>query len=576
MPGCPGSPPLPRSAAARRAAAKSVTHRRSPLAGSGWLVGLALTAKSGAHRRSPLACAGWLVALALSAVCASAHGQLGDPAAPTPRYGGVLRAGMQTDPIGLDPHTTNSTATRNLLENVYDTLVAFAADGQLVPALATAWTVSPDGRAYTFELRRGVTFHDGAPLSAADVVFSLLRLKDPAVASPRSEDFAAIETVVASGPHTVVVRLRSPFGPLLSKLAFSMNAIVPAHLVRRGDELQRVAIGTGPFRLADYQPQTRLLLARYPGYWGRDAAGGPLPYLDGIEFRFFPDPNARTLALRTGYVDFIEYVPAADVALLQRQPAVRVVGGVGTNFRSLVLNTRVPPLDDPRVRKALAYAIDREAVVAMALFGVGGVPAAGASVPPGSRFALRDSPYRRRDVARARQLLRQAGLPAGFALTLLCTSTYDFLRAPAEVIVANLKEIGVRVRLRVLDWSLFLPQVVERRFALALWGESGLADPDDFLYEPLHSRGGQNVGSFADGELDKLLEAGRRTPDDDERRRIYEAAQRRILDAAPHVFLFHSAQHEAMSDSVRGFVHYFNTSYLGLRATWLQRPAAGR
>lgn len=495
-------------------------------------------------------------------------------AAPAPRYGGVLRAGMQTDPIGLDPHTTNSTATRNMLENVYDTLVAFAADGRLVPSLAAAWSVSADGRTYTFALRPGVTFHDGTPLRAEDVVFSLNRLKDPAVASPRSEDFAAISEVLATGPHTVQVRLRAPFGPLLAKLGFSMNAIVPAHAAR--GELQRTAIGTGPFRLVEYQPQTRLILARFPGYWGRDAVGRPLPYLDGIEFRFFPDPNARTLALRTGLVDFIEYVPAADVALLQRDPALRVVGGVGTNFRSLVINTRVPPLHDPRVRQALAYALDREAVVAMALLGVGGVPAAGASVPPGSRFALRDSPYRRRDVARARALLAEAGFAAGFTITLLCTSTYDFLRTPAEVIVANLAEIGVRVQLRVLDWSLFLPQVLAHRFALALWGESGLADPDDFLYEPLHSRGGQNVGLFADAELDRLLEAGRRTADGDERARIYEAAQRRVLLLSPHVFLYHSAQHEAMRDVVHGFVHYFNTSYLGLRATWLQRPAAAR
>lgn len=509
-------------------------------------------------------------ALLLLSLQLTGAAQPAEPAAAAPRYGGVLRAGMQTDPIGLDPHTTNSTATRNMLENVYDTLVAFAADGRIVPSLAARWSVSADGLVYTFALRSGVTFHDGAPLLAADVAYSLNRLKDPAVASPRSEDFAAIAAVLAQDPLTVQVRLRAPFGPLLSKLAFSMNAIVPAHLARKTGELQRVAVGTGPFRLVDYQPQTRLLLARHPGYWGRDAAGRPLPYLDGIEFRFFPDPNARTLALRTGLVDFIEYVPAADVALLQRQPALHVVGGVGTNFRSLVLNTKVAPLTDPRVRQALAYAIDREAVVAMALFGVGGVPASGASVPPSSQFALRQPPPRR-DVARARALLAAAGLPKGFTITLLCTSTYDFLRTPAEVIVANLAEIGVRVQLRVLDWSLFLPQVLEHRFALALWGESGLADADDFLYEPLHSRGGQNVGSFADRELDALLEAGRRSPDPAERMRIYEAAQRRILDTAPHVFLFHSAQHEAMGDGVAGFVHYFNTSYLGLRATWLQR-----
>ena len=209
---------------------------------------------------------------------------------------------------------------------------------------------------------------------------------------------------------------------------------------------------------------------------------------------------------------------------------------------------------------------------ALALLGVGGVAATGASISPVSPFALHDSRHLQRDVARARALLAEAGLQDGFALTLLYTSTYDFLRTPARVIVANLKYIGVRVRLRVLDWSLFLPQVVERRFALALWGESGLADPDDFLYEPLHSRGGQNVGSFADAGLDQLLEAGQKTVDVAERTRIYTAAQRRILDAAPQVFLFQSAQHEALRSWVHGFAHYFTTSYLGLRATWLDRP----
>ena len=128
--------------------------------------------------------------------------------------------------------------------------------------------------------------------------------------------------------------------------------------------------------------------------------------------------------------------------------------------------------------------------------------------------------------------------PGNDLLSDLAIAEFEGQPIPHDEIVANLKEVGVRVRLRVLDWSLFLPQVVERRFQLALWGESGLADPDDFLFEPLHSRGGQNVGSFSDGELDKLLEAGRRTADDGERRRIYAAAQHRILDAAPHVFLF--------------------------------------
>ena len=317
-------------------------------------------------------------------------------------------------------------------------------------------------------------------------------------------------------------------------------------------------------------PQTRLVLTRYPHYWERDDRGRPLPYLSGIEFRFFPDPNARTVALRTGYVDWIEYVPAADVERLRRDPQVVVQGGVSTNFRSLVLNTQMPPLADTRVRRAIAYAIDAQAVVDMALFGVGGVAATGAAIPPGSAYALTDSPYRGRELERARALLAEAGYPHGFAITLLVTSTYDFLRAPAEVVQSNLGEIGVRVRLRVLDWSLFLPEVLAHHFEMTVMGESGLSDPDDFLYEMFHSRGGQNLGSFADPAIDALLAKGRRESEPRRRHAVYEQAQRQILDAAPHVFLFHSAQHEALRQNVHGYHHAFNTSYLGLRTTWLE------
>jgi peptide/nickel transport system substrate-binding protein len=487
-----------------------------------------------------------------------------------PRYGGVLRAGMQTDPVGLDPHTTNSTATRNLLENVYDTLVALDPQGRIVPALAASWSQSADGRRWTFHLRPGVTFHDGSPLRASDAAFSLRRLKDPRLASPRAEDFAAVQEARALDDQTLELTLGQPYGPLLAKLAYSMNAVVSEAAVRKYGDLQHVAIGTGPFTLREYVPQTRMTLGRYPHCWQRDERGAPLPYLDAIEFRFLPDANARTVALRTGHVDWIEYVPAADVQALQRDPAIVVQGGVATNFRSLILNTRVPPLDDVRVRQALAHAIDTRAVVDMALFGVGGVAAAGTAVPPGSPYAIGDSPYQRRDLGRARALLAEAGYPHGFAIALLVTSTYDFLRAPAEVIQANLADIGVHVRLRVLDWSLFLPEVLAHRFEMTVMGESGLSDPDDFLYEMLHSRGGQNLGSFADPAIDALLDGGRRTGEPLQRRLVYEQAQRLILAAAPHVFLFHSAQHEAFRRTVRGYQHAFNTSYLGLRTTWLQ------
>ncbi len=486
--------------------------------------------------------------------------------------GGTLRVGMQTDPVGLDPHTTNATATRNMLENVYDTLVMFDSTLQIVPGLAESWEASEDGLTWTFTLRPDVTFHNGDPLTAPDVVFSLNRITDPSVASPRSGDFAVIESVEAPDDATVVINLSEPFSPLLSKLAQSLNVIVSEEVATENDnDLNSVVIGTGPFTFVEYLPQTRLVLEKYEDFWGTDDAGNALPYLDGITFQFYPEPAARTTAVQTGNVDWIEYVPAADVAILEADPNIEVVGGLSANFRSIYLNVTREPLGDPLVRRALAYAIDEQAVVDIALFGAGGVAAAGTTIPTGNFYAVEESPYTGRDAERARELLEEAGYGDGFSFDLYVTSTYDFLRTPAEIIQANLAEIGVTANIVAEDWSIYLPTVQEFDFDATILGESGQSDPDDFLYDVFHSEGGGNFGEYSNPELDALLEEGRRVSGQEERKAVYEEVQALILEESPHVFLFHSAQYEALQSYVQGFEHFPNTSYLGLRTTWLER-----
>ena len=485
--------------------------------------------------------------------------------------GGVLRVGMQTDPVGLDPHTTNATATRNMLENVYDTLVMFDSSLQIVPGLAESWEASEDGLTWTFSLRPGVTFHNGDPLKASDVAFSVNRIKDPEVASPRSGDFAVVESVAAPDDRTVVITLAEPFSPLLSKLAQSLNVVVSEAVTKANDDdLNNAVIGTGPFKFVEYLPQTRLVLEKNPDFWGVDEAGTPLPYLNGITFQFYPEPAARTTAIQTGNADWIEYVPAPDVEILEADDSVNVVGGLSSNFRSLYLNVTRPPLDNPMVRQALSYAIDEQAIVDVALFGAGGVAASGTTVPNGNFYAVEASPYRGQDLEKAQALLDEAGYGDGFSFDLYVTSTYDFLRTPAEIIQANLAEIGVTANIVAEDWSIYLPTVQEYDFDATILGESGQSDPDDFLYDVFHTGGGGNFGEYSSPDLDALLEEGRRASDQDERKQIYLDAQNLILDEAPHVFLFHSAQYEALRTNVQGFEHFPNTSYLGLRTTWLE------
>jgi peptide/nickel transport system substrate-binding protein len=488
-----------------------------------------------------------------------------------PKMGGVLRAGMQTDPVGLDPHTTQATATRNMLENVYDTLVMFDSQMQIVPALAESWTTSEDGLTWTFKIRQGITFHDGSVFKASDVAFSLNRIKDPAIASPRSGDFEVIEGVTAPDDATVVITLTKPFSPLLSKLAQSLNVIVSEAVANaNNNDLNSVVIGTGPFKFVEYVPQTKMTLEKNPDFWGKDADGNQLPYLDGITFQFYPEPTARTTAIQTGNADWIEYVPAADVEILRADSNLQVIGGLSNNFRSIYLNVTRLPFDNKLVRQAISYAIDEGAIVDVALFGTGGVAATGTTVPVGQFYAIESSPYNGRDVEKAKELLAEAGFADGLEFDLYVTSTYDFLRTPAEIIQSNLAEIGVTVNIVAEDWNVYLPKVLDHDFTATILGESGQSDPDDFLYDVFRTEGGGNLGLYSNADLDALLDQGREIADPEERKVLYTQAQEMILDEAPQVFLFHSAQYEALRSNVKGFEHFPNTSYLGFRTTWLE------
>lgn len=485
------------------------------------------------------------------------------------QYGGVLRAGFQTDPVGLDPHITNATSTRNMLENTYEGLVRFDAGLQVHPALAESWETSEDGLTWTFTLREGVTFHDGEPLTAEDVAFSINRIKDPAIASPRSDDFSVVESIDTEGDLTVVFNLSQPYAPLLSKLAHSLNVIVPQHVVEAEGDLQNTVVGTGAFRFVEYLPQTRMVLERNPDYWRSDEQGNQLPYLDGIEIIFYPDPTARTTAIQTGNADWIEYVPSPDIPILELDPDVELVGGIASNFRTLYMNASEPPFDNVLVRQAMSHAIDEQAIVDVALFGTGGVAATGTTIPADNFYGVDTSPYIGRDVERARELLAEAGYADGFEFDLYVTSTYDFLRAPAEVIQAQLAEVGVTANIVAEDWSIYLPRALAGDFTATILGESGQADPDDFLFNVFYTDNGGNLSQFSDPVLDELLEQGRLVSDTGERREIYARAQERIFEMAPHVFLFHSTQYVAHRSNVHGYEHFPNTSYLSLAEVWL-------
>jgi peptide/nickel transport system substrate-binding protein len=511
------------------------------------------------------------VAAALLLAAGAQEAALSPAAAQTgPRYGGTLRLGMQTDPVNLDPHLSTATATKNMLEHVYDTLVFYSPNGRLVPGLAESWTTSPDGLTWTFRLRRNAKFHNGRPLAADDVVYSINRIKDPRTRSPWAGNFADVDTVSATDPHTAVFKLKKPFAPLLAKLSGSTNAaIVPKEVVEKDGDLNTNPTGTGPFRFVGYTPQQRLILVRSGDYWETDAGGRRLPYLDRLEFVFFPDAVARATAIRTGTVDFIEYVPSSEIRSLRGDPNVTVVGGPSANFRAIYINNAIAPFNNVKVRQALAWSINRKEIVDTALFGVGGIESTGSPILPGNYYVLSRNAYDKPDVDRAKRLLAEAGHPNGVEADLYVTSTYDFLRTPAELIQAQVARSGIRLRIIAADWSVYLPTVFAKRYTLTLLGTSGQVDPDDYLFNNFRTGDARNFLNFSDPQFDKLVEEGQSVASESQRKRIYDQAQMRLQEMVPMVFLFHSTTFEAVRKNVQGFEHWSNQSYYGLRRTWM-------
>lgn len=284
--------------------------------------------------------------------------------------------------VSLDPHVYGGNAWKVLIEALYSPLVGYDKTGAVVPRLAQSWE-QPDARSIVFHLRAGAKFHDGTPVTADDVKFSLDRILDPAAgATLRSNLLGATVTVVDAA--TVKVEKPSPDATLLAVLAMPEAAIVSRKWVESGANLKLSANGTGPFVLKSYEPAVRASLVRNPAYFV-DAQ----PYLDGVDFRMIKSDDARVNALRSQSLDMIDFVPWKDIDALRRNAGMKV-DMAGGAFMSVWFNTSKKPFDDARVRRAVSYAIDREAVSKAAFFGHG-QPIYGAPTAA-------DSPYFNKDL----------------------------------------------------------------------------------------------------------------------------------------------------------------------------------
>ena len=486
-------------------------------------------------------------------------------AAGTPKRGGELKAAMQVDATSLDPHLSSSYSSSLVIEQVYSGLIQFDENMNIQPDLAESWTVSPDGLVYDFKLRQNVKFHNGRTLTADDVVYSLNRVKNPDGGSPRAYLLEDVKSIDSPGAGAVRVTMNKPFAALLSHLDTFM-AIVPKEEVDKNGDLSKVMVGTGPFKFVEFIPNTHAKLVRYDAYHesGR-------PYLDALTWTPIPDDSTRTANIKTSTVDFADQVAQKDLRSLKTESGVQLARGQSTLHDYLMLNSARKPFSDVRVRQAIASTLDRKLMTETILFGFG-TPMTGGIIPSWHWAYANLDLYPKPDIAKAKQLLADAGYPDGFKLTIGAGSNYQAQVQAAEMLKDQLKQIGIDVTPNPQEWGTYIDTVITKKdFDAAIIGWIGAIDPDDWMYARFHTGEKWNTTGYSNPQVDQLLEQGRATTDQTKRKSLYNQADQLIVSEAPFVFFYLYDQYEALRDYVKGYAHMANNSKNTFKRTWIDK-----
>lgn len=502
----------------------------------------------------------------------------------SPRPGGTFRAVLAADPPTLDPAHATDLSSAVVIRQVYDALVELDERLRPAPALATGWTVSDDRRNYTFRLRRDVRFHNGRALRAADVKYSFERAargKRPWVFEKlvgagqflrgAAPEIAGIRVV---DDHTVRLTLERPFAPFLALMAYDAASIVPREEVeKRGPAFASQPVGTGAFRFVSWRRDDQVVLERFPGHFR-----GPAP-LERLVFRIIPAEITRFNEYVAGQLEYTD-IPTGRCRAVQADPKLKgevaiwpTLGTHGVRF-----NVERKPFDDPRVRRAVAHAIDPAIIVERLLEGCV-APAAGILPPslPGYSAHVKRIPL---DRAAARRLLAEAGHAGGQGLALAYNfNSSDANQRVAEVLQAQLREIGIALELRRLDWAAHLKLVDDGSAGFFRQGwVADYPDPENFLTVLFHSRNAGvagNTSRYRNAEVDRLLDEADAMLAGPERDRRYQDAEQRILDDAVWVSLHHFASRTLIKPYVRGLERSPQSTapeILGpFRKVWLER-----
>ncbi len=499
------------------------------------------------------------------------------------RYGGVLRVAQPGDPISCDLAMSRGVGYQSVhpCNPMLSQIVRASADDHAVilPDLATEYSLSPDGRTWTFKLREDARWHDGAPVTADDLKFSLDRVIDPPEgllvgrAGPIKSYISSTDQIKTPDEHTLTITTDFPAASFITNLASVYVSAFPRAATEKLDPpsmvLHNQVVGSGPFKFDSATRGSFYRMIRNNDYYEPD-----LPFLDGITYLVMPSPAIRLAALKAGEVEIIMLLTEAEAESLEGDSRIRLIREPSAGGNTVQMNLSVPPFDDPRVRRAVNLAFDRsEAVIALG----GGFN--GAIMPPGGPWALDleevsqlpgygDAEAER---AEARQLLADAGFPDGFNVKMQ-TRSDPFSTSLAEFAAAQLATVGIMVELEPMERTAYQDFLLRGKHALISHSHSfSLDDPDAILPAHYSCGGSENFPGFCDPELDEMIQAQSRELDPGKRKELVDEIQRRVWEADAKIWFNWSVRRTPVSVRVQNFAPGGPSLYQGrrLESVWL-------
>ena len=468
----------------------------------------------------------------------SASGQAGD------MYGGSIVVGVQQDIDSLDPHKATAAGTKEIIFNIFEGLVKPDENGNLINAVASDYTISEDGLVYTFTLRDNVKFHNGNVVTAEDVKYSLERVSGLLDGTPLISTLSTIKSVDILDEKTVQVTVENANTELIYSF---VAAIIPAG---SGEDETADPIGTGPFSFVSYKPQQGIVLAKNPDYWQEG-----LPYLDQVEFKIINSADTALLELQGGTIDFYAYLTDSQAQALQGSH--QVISSPTNMVQALFLNNAVEPLNDVRVRQAISYALDKESINDF-VGGGNGTLLSSAMLPTLKEYYvdLNDTYGTTANVEKAKELMAEAGYADGFDMEIAIVSTYEFHMQTGEVIVEQLKEIGINATIKGMENSSWLDEVYNgRQFDATITALTCDMTPG-YLMNRFQTDSSKNFINFQSAEYDEIYAKAQAALDPDEKAGYYKELQKILCDQAGSVFIQAPANQTAISSKLEGYKFY--------------------